>query len=140
MGQKQLLAQRPLAGRRGKVEGRKTSLVFLVDFGSGLNELTNYHVLPVVAGQVKRGIAVAVDLVDLSGEDRIRFIRFRVTTRSVLARAFARTDINPQAQQVMHRAAHAAGRGGVERRVGLLVLAVNLRSTGHQQLHHLQVA
>lgn len=74
VGQKQLLAQRPLAGRRGEVERRKTSLVLLVDFGSGLNELTNYHVLSVVAGQMKRGIAVAIDLIDLSEESRIRFI------------------------------------------------------------------
>lgn len=29
VGQKQLLAQRPLAGRRGKVQRRKASLVFL---------------------------------------------------------------------------------------------------------------
>lgn len=54
--------------------------------------------------------------------------------------AFVWTDINAQTQQVMHRAAHAAGRSCVERRVGFLVLTVDLCSAGHQQLHHLQVA
>lgn len=54
--------------------------------------------------------------------------------------AFVRTDVDAQAQQIMHGAAHAAGRGCVERRVGLLVLAVHLRSTRHQQPHDLQVS
>lgn len=47
---------------------------YLVDFGSGLNELTNYHVLSVVAGQMKRGVAIGIDLIDLSQERRTGFI------------------------------------------------------------------
>lgn len=49
----------------------------------------------------------------------------------VLVHAFVWTDINPQTQQVVHCAAHAAGCSCVERRVGLLVLTVDLCSTGH---------
>lgn len=49
------------------------------------------------------------------------------------------THLDPQTQQVMHCAAHAAGGSRVERSVGFLVLAVHLCSAGHQQLHHLQV-
>lgn len=37
----------------------------LVDVGGGLDELAHHHVLSVVAGQVERGVAVGVDLVDL---------------------------------------------------------------------------
>lgn len=101
VGQKQLLAQRPLAGRRGKMQRRKSSLVFLkingsyrkrnplatvstnrpptqthlVDFGSGLNELTNDHILSVVAGQMKRGVAIRIHLIDLFKERRLSFVR-----------------------------------------------------------------
>lgn len=50
------------------------------------------------------------------------------------------TDVDPQAQQVMHCAAHATGGGRMERGVGFLVLTVDLCSAGHQQLHHLQMA
>lgn len=49
------------------------------------------------------------------------------------------THLDAQAQQVVHRAAHATGGSGVQRRVSLLVLAVHLGAAGHQQLHHLQV-
>lgn len=45
--------------------------------------------------------------------------------------AFVWTDIDPQTQQVVHCAAHAAGCGCVERRVGFLVLTVDLCSAGH---------
>lgn len=49
------------------------------------------------------------------------------------------TDVDPQAEQVVHGAAHATGGGCMERSVCFFVLAVHLCSTGHQQLHHLQV-
>lgn len=47
---------------------RPPTQTYLVDFGSGLNELTNYHVLSVVTGQMKRGVAISIDLIDLFKE------------------------------------------------------------------------
>lgn len=45
----------------------------LVDVGAGLDELAHHHVLSVVAGQVERGVAVGVDLVELGpGRERKR--------------------------------------------------------------------
>lgn len=49
------------------------------------------------------------------------------------------TDMDTQAQQVVHCAAHATGGGCMKRRVSFLVLTVDLSSTGHQQLNNLQV-
>lgn len=40
-------------------------LTYLVDIGSCLNELTNYNILSVVAGQVERCITIAVCLIHL---------------------------------------------------------------------------
>lgn len=98
----------------------------LVDFGSGLDELTNDHILSIVAGQMKRGVAVGVDLIDLfKGRSWSCMWGLTAPVDSVCAH------INPQAQQIMHRAAHATGRSCVEGRVGFLVLTVDLGSTGH---------
>lgn len=42
------------------------------------------------------------------------------------------TDMDSQAQQVVHCAAHATGGGCMEWGIGLLVLTVHLCTTGHQ--------
>lgn len=65
----------------------------LVDVGAGLNKLANHHILSIVAGQVERGVAIRVDLVDLEpGRQRdgpvcvnCHFFRFS-TSRAKLRR------------------------------------------------------
>lgn len=47
------------------------------------------------------------------------------------------TDMDAQAEQVVHCATHAAGGSSVERGVALLVLTVDLSSTFYQKLHDL---
>lgn len=42
------------------------------------------------------------------------------------------TDVDPEAQQVVHCAAHATGGGCMKRSVGFFVLTVNFCSTGHE--------
>lgn len=54
---------------------RPPTQTHLVDFGSGLNELTNDHILSVVAGQMKRGVAIRIHLIDLFKERRLSFMR-----------------------------------------------------------------
>lgn len=62
-----------MAGSGSKMQWCKAFLVHLVNVGATFDELVYHHVLPVVAGHVKRCVAVCVGLVDLDIQDETVF-------------------------------------------------------------------